>query len=80
MNNEEEIKILEKSFDLMEKFIINCYVKNDERSTRLNIKDTAKALKKACKNEIDLKALMEAVKKLDSLSFLEIEEIYDILV
>ena len=79
MNKEQEIKVLAKSFDYVEQIILSSYREDNELLTKSNIINELAKLLKEADDEIDRLALKDAEKKLNSLSFDEIAEIYDTL-
>lgn len=80
MDNETRILILEKSFNYVEEIITECYVEDDEKQTFAKIDNKIAELLKTTKEDIDRQAIYDAMKKLETLSFEEIAEIYDTLI
>lgn len=77
MKKEREIKVLENSFDVMDKVIPSCVVE-DEPTTRKNIKNMINDMLKSASHEDERSAIMEAYAKLNNLTFIELKELKDI--
>lgn len=78
-DNKTRIKILERSFDIMEEVIIKGFVEDDEKKTRKNFATILAEKRKSLVTEVDQKALQEVDYKLGNLTYIEISEIYDII-
>lgn len=76
----EKVKILEGAFNLMETLIANCYKENDEKGTRTNFAKALDDLESKAKTKIDKAIIKDTRAKLDSLSFDEIGELYELIV
>ena len=78
MDNQERIKILDRSFSIMEEIIKNLYI-DDERLFRERVKNAIQNDILENDDPIEYKALLDAQTKFDDLSFAEITEMYELL-
>lgn len=82
MDNEKRIKILERSFSIMEEIILNCF-NEDEKELRQRMKSEGDARLDECRvkrlGPDEYCAIKDALTKLSSLSYNEIEEMYHLL-
>ena len=78
MNNEERVKILERSFDLLDELLNSCFC-DDEKQTREKFNKEIDERYKKSNDPIEKLALMDAKVKFSDLSWPEIEECYEIV-
>ena len=78
MIDKERIKLLEFSFEYVEKIILKTFC-DDENEMREKIVKEVAALKKDALNKKELEAIKLAKAKLDGLTHAEISELYEIL-
>lgn len=78
MDNQERIKILDRSFSIVEEIIKNFYI-DDEALFRERVKNAIQNDILENDDPIEYKALLDAQTKFDDLSFAEITEIYELI-
>lgn len=80
-SGESEIKaVYEKSMEITEDILMNCVVLGDENATYLKINQKLKELTDAMNSPIEAKAIYLTLKKLEELSFAQLEEIHKAIV
>ena len=78
MTLEEGTKVLERSFDLLDELIKSCF-SGDEAKTRNKLEVEFSKRIKTNKDPLEHAALMDAKQKISSLTWPELEEIYEII-
>ena len=82
MDNERRVKILERSFEIMEEMLLKCFASNEEE-LRHNLKiEGERRLQEQKEKNLPVDeyiAIHEALTKLSGLSYEEIEEIYELI-
>lgn len=71
-----DIELLEKTYEIMETLLLNCFAEDDEDKTFEQIEKLAKEIKKTCHTDFELQALDGALYRLKMLSFPELNQVY----
>ena len=79
MDRETEIKIIARSFDLVEDIVCKCF-KTTEEATRAAIKaEVLERYERIGDDVIEKTSLMEAYKKLEAMDYIELAELVELL-
>ena len=79
MNRETKIKIIARSFDLVEDIVCKCF-KTTEEATRAAIKtEVLERYEKIGDDVVEKTSLMEAYKKLEAMDYYELAELVELL-
>ena len=78
MDNQEQVKILDRTFSITEEIIKNFYI-DDEELFRERVKNAIQNAILENDDQLEYKALLNAQAKFDDLSFAEITEMYELL-
>lgn len=76
---DQRVKILERSFDMMEEILLKKEYKSKEEVLEEMKKKALKLDKDDSVPEVEKRAVMDAYRKLEGLTYAEIKEIIDIL-
>lgn len=77
MDNETKVKELEMSFDITDEIISECILETEEE-TRAAIKEEIKRRFDRAKDDVERTAILLAKKRLDDMTFTELQELADL--